>query len=109
MASPTARSLKWLRDQGYTAEVVEKWNQYSRTRRDLFNFGDILAFLPDVIGCLMVQATTTPNISARLKKMEGIENVEKWKLAHNQVVVHGWAKRGERGKRKKWQLKIVIL
>ena len=44
--SPTQRSLKHLREAGYDVEIVEKWNMWSRTRRDLFNMFDLLAPAP---------------------------------------------------------------
>ena len=34
--SPTTLTLKHLREQGYTAEVVERWNPHARIRQDLF-------------------------------------------------------------------------
>ena len=45
MSSPTARSLELLRELGYTAKVVEHWNQYAKIRQDLFGV-DILALKP---------------------------------------------------------------
>lgn len=39
-----ARTLKLLRDQGYTAEIVERFNTFSHTRKDFCGFADILAF-----------------------------------------------------------------
>jgi hypothetical protein len=40
--SPTARSLKKLRKEGWTASVVEKWIPQVKRRRDCFGF-DVLA------------------------------------------------------------------
>jgi len=108
MSSPTARSLKFLRDHGYKAEVVEKWNQFSRTRKDLFNFIDIVA-VGSTMGVLGVQTTSTSNMSNRVKKVLATPEYLIWKHAGNQVVVHGWSKKGAKGKRKTWQLKVVIL
>ena len=57
MTSPTQRSLAALRERGMLAEVVERWNPYTKTRKDLFGFVDIVAvlastgdpfFVPDV-------------------------------------------------------------
>ena len=63
--SPTSRSLEVLREQGYTVEVVEKWNSFTKTKKDLFGFIDILAIKRDET--LAVQATAS-GVSARLKK-----------------------------------------
>ena len=36
--TPTQRSLAALRELGYLVEVVEKWNSFTRTRKDLMSF-----------------------------------------------------------------------
>ena len=41
--TPTQRSLAALRDLGYLVEVVEKWNSFTRTRKDLWGWADLLA------------------------------------------------------------------
>ena len=41
--SPTQRTLKRLRDLGYLAEVVERWNPHAKVRNDLFGFGDVMS------------------------------------------------------------------
>lgn len=111
--SPTQRSLKYLRDQGYIAEVVEHWNAFTKRRHDLFGFVDIVAVdsgkpyleLPRI---LFVQTTTTGNQSARLKKIDG----NKYAPICNDtglidIEVHGWAKKGPPGKRKTWQVTVT--
>lgn len=40
--SPAQRSLAALKQLGYRAKVVEKWNPFAKIRQDLFG-GDILA------------------------------------------------------------------
>jgi hypothetical protein len=37
--TPTQRSLAALRELGYLVEVVEKWNSFTRTRKDLVGLG----------------------------------------------------------------------
>ena len=44
-SSPTQRSLKLLRDEGYTAQVVERWNPHARVRQDLFGVIDTAAMI----------------------------------------------------------------
>ena len=103
--SPTQRSLKHLREAGYDVEIVEKWNMWSRTRRDLFNMFDLLALHPD--GTLVgVQVTSTAHVAERIAKLEANPLLAVW-AKKNTAVVHGWAKRGPRGKRKLWTLKEV--
>ena len=88
--TPTARSLKHLRDQGYLAQVVEKWIPQAKRRVDLYGFIDILAIKGgEVLG---VQATSTSNISARVRKIQDHENVDAVRKAGIGIVVHGWGK-----------------
>ena len=42
--TPTARTLKKLRDMGYQAAVCEKWNAAAHKRQDLHGIADIHAF-----------------------------------------------------------------
>ncbi len=109
MSSPTKRSLDLLREQGYTAQVVEHWNPYSKTRLDLFGCIDIVAVKADALGVLGVQATTTGNMAKRLAKATLDKRICVWLDANNRFEVWGWAKRGPRGKRKVWTLKVVPL
>lgn len=102
MASPTSRTLKNLRDRGYTVDVVEYYNAFSRKRKDLFRFIDIVAIHPEEQGALGVQATTASNLAAREKKARALPGYWLWLQAGNTVEFIGWAKRGPRGKRKLW-------
>lgn len=104
MATPTSRTLAYLRKQGYTAEVVEKWNPFSRTRKDLFNFADIVAIGSSTVG---VQCTSTGNMSARVKKIIAEPKARIWLEAGNTIFVIGWSKKGAKGKRKVWTERIV--
>jgi hypothetical protein len=101
--SPTARSLAWLRAQGFLPAVVEKWNPGARVRQDLFGFLDIIALRPGRPGLLGVQVTTVAHQADRMKKARACAAYPLW-MASNDFVVHGWAKRGPRGQRKVWTL-----
>ncbi len=49
--TPTQRTLKWLRDQGYLCGIVERFLAYAGThgkRQDLFSIIDIIAIKPGV-------------------------------------------------------------
>ena len=109
MATPTQRSLKKLREDGYIAQVVEHYNQFARRRIDLFNVIDIAAIKPDNPGVLGIQTTSTSNISARQKKALASAELLVWLQAGNRFEIWGWAKRGPRGKRKTYQLKCISL
>jgi hypothetical protein len=107
--SPTQRTLKHLRAQGYVAAVVERFNPYVRIRQDLFGCIDILAVGAGCQGVLAVQTTTTANMYARIEKCRANPVFPIWKEAGNRFIVHGWAKRGGRGARKLWTLKEAEL
>jgi hypothetical protein len=105
--SPTARSLAYLREKGYRAQVVERWIPQARKRVDLFGFGDIVC-LDGCPGVLAVQVTTASNLSNRLKKLrtECKQAAWDWLEHENALHLHGWSKKGARGKRKTWQLTV---
>lgn len=93
----TQRSLKWLRDRGWTADVAEKFvgrvegegqkNRFAGGyRKDLFGFCDVLAYGPapmriegrDVLA-LAVQCTSRQQIAPHLRAYRDIEvYVDRW-------------------------------
>jgi len=94
MSSPTQRTLKWLRDAGYTCAITEHWNSFTRQRKDLFGFVDVLAVKRgETIG---VQTTSASNVSARVKKIAEHENTPRLREAGWRILVVGWVK-GKRG------------
>lgn len=100
MSSPTQRSLKYMRDQGYYAEVVERYNSFTKRRNDFAGFIDILCLGDgEVIG---VQTTSYSNMSARVNKIKESELFPTVVKAGIKVTVHGWRKVGAR-----WQVKVV--
>jgi hypothetical protein len=106
--TPTGRSLKKLRDEGWHAYVVERWNPYGKVRQDFGGFADIIAYHPDGTITLAVQATTGGNVSARLEKLAACEAAKAWTKSYaRELVVHGWALQGARGKRKVWTCRVV--
>jgi hypothetical protein len=99
--SPTARSLKTMRDRGYTCFVVEHYNSFMRKRVDLAGFIDILCFGDnEVVG---IQATSGSNVSARVKKITDHANVAVVRKAGVGILVHGWTK----GKNGRYSLREV--
>jgi hypothetical protein len=106
--SPTSRSLAKLRNAGYLAEVVEKWNSFIRRRKDLFGFIDVLAVRGNEV--LAVQSTSGTNVSKRIAKIRGLQSHELWLASPNRrIVVHGWRKVGKAGERKLWECREVEL
>jgi hypothetical protein len=92
--TPTERTLKYLRAQGYTAVITERWNQFAKIRQDLFGIVDVLALKPGET--LAVQCTSAPNVSARVNKIADHDNTPRLREAGWRIEVHGWTK-GKRG------------
>ena len=100
--SPTQLSLKMMREQGYYAEVVERYNSFTRTRKDLLGFIDILCLRAgEVVG---VQTTSNGHVSDRRKKILDHENFKIAADAGIKVIVHGWAKQNNR-----WKCREVVV
>jgi hypothetical protein len=106
MSSPTQRSLAKLRAEGWLVAITEHWNQYARVRQDLFGFIDLLAVRGNET--LAVQTTSGSNVSARLEKIRATQAASLWlESPTRKIVIHGWRKVGERGKRKLWECREV--
>lgn len=99
--SPTQRTLKHLRDQGYTCWVVEYYNYFSKKRVDLFGIWDIIAIRKDET--VVVQTTASSGVSARIKKISESEHIGMCRDAGWKCVVHGWRKNAAG----KWVLREV--
>lgn len=99
--SPTARTLKLLRDKGYEAGVVERFNSFTKQRHDLLGCIDIVACKPGH-GIIGVQACAGASHAARVKKSAAQPGLRTWLLSGGGFVVVSWAKQGARGKRKTW-------
>ena len=87
--TPTQRSLKALRELGYLVEVVEKWNSFTRTRKDLWGWADLLAIRRGEV--LAVQVTST-GVSSRIKKITDSETIGRVREAGIRIEVHGHRK-----------------
>ncbi len=102
--SPTQRSLKRLRDNGWLAAVVEKWIPQVKRRHDLFGFIDIVAIKGN--RTLAIQTTSGAHVADRIAKIKGTPEAALWLASPTREVhVHGWRKVGPRGKRKVWELR----
>jgi len=90
--TPTQRSLKVLRELGYLVEVVEKWNSFTRTRKDLWGWADLLAVRRDEV--LAVQVTSE-GVANRVAKVAASETVGRVREAGIRIEVHGWRKNAQ--------------
>ena len=90
-----------MRERGYECEVVERWNQWARKRKDLFGFIDVLC-LGDLGVIVGVQATSGSNVSARVNKIAEAPLLGRVRKAGIKILVHGWRKVKGR-----WQVKEI--
>lgn len=113
------RSRELLKEQGYATDITEQpFNQYTKRRKDLFNLFDLVGIRSDVSGVTGIQACGE-DVSDHVKKViNGFTDpagrsippnpyIRIWLQAGNRAFIWAWRKRGERGKRKEWQLREV--
>lgn len=100
--SPTQLTLKYLRSNGYTATVTERWNSFAKIRQDLFGFIDVLAIKRNQI--LAVQCTSEHNILARIQKVIAMKEAAEWIAAGGSLHFMGWYKSG-----RFWDARIFIV
>jgi len=88
--TPTQRSLKHLRAQGYRAAVVERRIPGMMVTQDLFGFVDIVAIKAGET--LAVQTTSGSNVAARVRKIADSDAAPDVRAAGWRIIVHGWRK-----------------
>lgn len=112
MATPTSRTLDYCRKEEMPCGVVERFSPFSNTRHDLFGCIDLIA-LDSGPGVLGIQATSTPNVNARVEKAMKQPHLLLWLLRGNRFQVWGWKgyvvknKDGSTRKAKQWRLRKV--
>lgn len=89
-SSPTKLSLAHIRKTCDCVQVVEVWNSFTRTHKDLFGFIDILAIEGDAT--IAIQSTSWANVSARAKKIAESPLVGFVRDAGWKIIIHGWRK-----------------
>jgi len=101
--SPTQRTLARLKKENYNlCEVTEKWCSWSKRRKDLFGFIDILAIKDG--DTVAIQVTSYSNVSARVKKITESVALGPLRKANWTILVEGWHKKNGR-----WVSRIVDL
>lgn len=88
--TPSQRTTKHLREQGYLVATVEHYNSFTRRKHDLFGCIDLLA-----VGngeTLAIQVTSRSNMSARIKKIEDNLALPEMLRSKWRILVHGWDK-----------------
>ena len=97
-APATALSLRLLRGEGYTVDVVERWLSGVGARKDFLGLVDIIGVRGHET--IAVQTTSASNFNARLNKMRDDEHRDALAAlieASWQVVIHGWCKHDKSG------------
>jgi hypothetical protein len=111
--TPTQRSLQYCRKNGLSAGVVERWIPRVNKRSDLFGCIDLIVVAGKrIVG---VQATSGTNHASREAKIRGLmaEDSENGRAlrallaAGGHVEVWSWEKKGARGARKLWALRVT--
>ena len=97
MTSPTQLTLKALRDEGWHAEICERWIPGANIRKDLWGFADILCLRAGSVP-LAVQCTSASNVAARIKKITESPLLALVRASNIAIEVWGWRK----GKDGKW-------
>jgi hypothetical protein len=119
--SPTQRTLAELRKRGWTAQVVERWNPHARVRVDLFGVIDLVAIVPlppgdelvppvggEPSGILGIQACSATDHAQRRDKILAEPRARLWVERGGQLELWSWSKRGGRGARKLWALRVEV-
>lgn len=108
MSSPTQRSKAYAESLGYQVAIVERWNKFAKVRQDLYGFIDLLCLKEGNV-LIAIQTTTTGHMNDRIRKIKTLPASWKWITSGNRLEVWGWALRGKKGKRKKYELKRHVL
>lgn len=106
--TPTARTLEALRADGYLTQVVERWVPQAMKRIDLFGCIDLVSI--QGVATVGIQACAGASHSERVKKAKAEPRLVQWLSADgNKFEVWSWKKKGARGKRKLWEVRIEQL
>lgn len=119
-AVPLQRTKKWLQDKGWHVWITEIFNPWAHIRQDMFGLHDLCAIRHDSNGVWGINAAEDNGaVAGHIRKyIDGWEHPKKgwigpnphlpvWLAAGNRFSIFGWGKRGDRGKRKLWTLRVV--
>lgn len=104
--SPTQRALALARELGFTVQVVERFNSFTKRRHDLFGVIDLVA-IKQGVGILGIQATADNggHHADRRAKSQAEPRLLEWLLSGGRFEVWSFGKKGPRGKRKVWTVR----
>jgi len=89
--SPTARTLKYLKEQGILCDIAEHWNSFVGRRKDLFHFIDVIALDPSR-GVIGVQCCARSGHAEHRKKILDNEYAPTWLKCGGKIEIHSWGK-----------------
>ena len=112
------RTNAWLQEKGWHTWRWETWNQWSHTRQDGYGFIDLTAIRHDFKGVWGINATDEHVQDHVSKYLDGWDHPKKgrqpanphlpvWLCGGNRFSIFSWGKRGGRGERKVWTLRLV--
>ena len=108
--SPTQRTLKYLRDEGYHCDIVERFIRNPKVpgggfRKDFLGAIDIIAF--NTVSTIGVQSCGQ-SFAAHLRDLLKNPNVPLWLAGGRRLILIGWRKvvKKRGGKQKIWKPRI---
>lgn len=105
----TQRTMKVLRDHGWTVAIVEKYIKHPNMpfgkRIDVYGFGDLLACRPLDKEIALIQCCPGASHAEHKTKILSIPEYRIWKDSGGRVFLVSWAKRGVRGEEKHWTMR----
>jgi hypothetical protein len=105
--TPTQRTMAECRRRGWTAQIVEHRVPRVNVLRDLFGVIDVVALTndepPQLVG---IQACSGVDHARRRDKVIAEPRAALWTRAGARLEIWSWSKRGDRGKRKLWALRV---
>jgi hypothetical protein len=106
--SPTARTLEVYRRDGWFIDTVERFNPRTLNRHDFCGFADLIAYKGDETHA--IQATSTPNMSARFKKIIASPQAAAWSDGKTRkLVIIGWRKYAKPEERRHWRETVQLV
>ena len=91
-------------------ETVERWNSFSKTRKDLLGIFDIIAYGGNYSRIIGIQACERGDRGRRLGKMLLSPELTPWLLSGGQAMICAWSKKQTfgRGKLLTWQPHLTL-
>jgi hypothetical protein len=108
MKTSTQKTLKFLRDLGHEPEVVEHYNSFTKQRKDLFGFADIISPSGHDIWAVQTFTTAWNQHIDKLKEDIVFPKVVLWLNSGGRILFIGWrkVKKKRGGKQMVWRPRL---